>query len=215
MTLLLKYCGNHFYEDYKLAVSSHAQFIGFIFYEGSPRYVAPETVASWVDKTPKKKQQQLVGVFVNPTLETIENTLNHVPLDVVQLHGTESLPFVQRVKLSTQCPVWKAIHHEQEALQIMQLFHGEVDGFIVDVKTKEAWGGTGQSFDWRAIPRYTKEAIKQSVPCLIAGGITPSNVEELLGYQPQGIDLASGIEANGRKSKDLITELEGKVVQMS
>ena len=209
---LLKYCGNHCFQDYKLTVNSNAHFIGFIFYKGSKRYVEPLQVLKWTTDYLKNRYQKLVGVFVNPKLDEIKEALNYLPLDIIQLHGNESPHFVKKNKAVLNIPIWKAIHHDDNALTQMKQYRGLASGYVIDVKTKDAWGGTGQSFNWDAVPLYKKEAERQNVPCFIAGGINPENISDLLMYRPYGIDLASGIETNGVKSKALIDELERKVV---
>ncbi|MGV3488089.1 MAG: phosphoribosylanthranilate isomerase [Tuberibacillus sp.] len=211
---LLKYCGQQSLEDLQLSAMSSADYLGFIFYDKSPRYVEPGNAGKWVRET-GTKGKQLVGVFVNPTMEEINDVLQKVDLDVIQLHGSEKPDYALKVKKVFGKKVWKAIHHDSLAIHKMEAFSGKADGYVVDVKVKHLWGGTGQSFDWKAVPQYTDEAFRQDVPCFIAGGVSPQNIEQLLSYRPIGIDMASGIEHNGKKSKDKILEIERKVVAVS
>lgn len=208
----LKYCGNRSYEDYSLVRDSQATHIGFIFVEGSKRRVLPEAVAGWVDNRPAKKGQKLVGIVVNSSIEQIREMLNMVCLDVLQLHGTESPSFIKEVRSFYDGEIWKAIHHSEEALQVMSSYKGLVDAFLVDSKVAGQWGGTGTSFDWGFVPRYLSEAHNLGVPCFIAGGVSPDNIDALLALEPDGIDLASGIEVDAQKSLERIHALERKVV---
>lgn len=212
MTPLLKYCGNRTYSDYSLVTKSRAAYLGFIFVKGSKRCVSAEEVAEWVKQTPPRSKQKLVGVFVNPDLEFISQALKNVSLDVIQLHGTETPDFVNQVRDLFHGDVWKAIHHKEDALEIMKTYKGIADAYLIDSKVTGAWGGTGKSFDWSYIPAYLEEARNQEVPCFIAGGVNPDNVAGLLDYRPDGIDLASGIEDQQAKSETLIQALERKVV---
>jgi phosphoribosylanthranilate isomerase len=93
----------------------------------------------------------------------------------------------------------------------MRQYAGVADGYVVDSRVSGAWGGTGVAFDWSNVPFYLEEAARQAVPCFIAGGITPENVERLLAYRPYGIDISSGIEENGEKSVEKMKEIEKKV----
>lgn len=210
---VIKYCGNQTLEDYELVAKSLAHYIGFVFFKESKRYVTPESVAGWIQKTGKAENKKLVGVFVNPQMEDIERVLEVVPLDIIQLHGIEFPQWIEQLKKNTNIKVWKAIHHTFNSLEVMRSYYGIVDGFVIDCKTNKLWGGTGLSFDWSFIPEYQQEAHYQGVPCLIAGGVSPQNIEHLLAYEPMGIDMASGIEADGRKSDGLIQKIERKVVE--
>ncbi|WP_052366038.1 hypothetical protein [Geomicrobium sp. JCM 19055] len=76
-----------------------------------------------------------------------------------------------------------------------------VDGFIVDAGTKTERGGTGQTFDWKKAPTYIHFAKQLNVPLYIAGGVHEHNVQQLLEMQPDGIDVSSGIETEGKKRR--------------
>lgn len=205
---ILKLCGNHSLQDIMLSVNSGVPFIGIVFAE-SKRKVDPVQCGEWLKQIEKGKEQKYVGVFVNPTLQEISHVLSFVPLDIIQFHGNESPEEIIEIKMATGLPVWKAIHHNQNGLNKMRSYNRVVDGYVIDSKIKGAWGGTGATFDWESIPSYNQEAERQGVQCLIAGGITPNNIEEILAFSPQGIDISSGIETDGTKDSNkiqLITE---------
>ncbi len=211
MSPALKYCGNHSLNDLRAVYASHADYIGFVFTHKSKRTVSTEQVSQWLNQIGRCKGKQLVGVFADDSLDTIKSVCEHVPLDVVQLHGGESLHHLIAVKKMVDQSVWKALHHDETTLDQMRRFRGAADGFIIDTKRKGTLGGTGKRFDWHRIPNYLSEAKRQQVPCFIAGGITPENIEELMMYQPTGIDIASGIERHFGKDQALIRSLEEKV----
>jgi phosphoribosylanthranilate isomerase len=208
---LLKLCGNHSLPDLQIVTRSKAEYIGVIFAE-SKRKVEPRMLAEWLKEVVLPDYQQLVGVFVNPTLYEIENVIDQVPLDVLQLHGNEIDSFLEEIKREFGLPLFKAIHHHPPYSfnQIDQLA-SIVDGFIVDSKVQGAWGGTGIKFDWEAIPKYVEMIKQYDKKCFIAGGIRPDNIEKCLVYHTPGIDLASGIERDGRKDEQLITQLEARL----
>ncbi|WP_461200650.1 phosphoribosylanthranilate isomerase [Anoxybacillus sp. TBDG-1] len=206
---VLKYCGNRSLQDVQLIAKSKADYIGFVFAE-SKRKVEPKDVKRWLSVV-QLGAKQIVGVFVHPTLCSVASVLEHVPLSIIQCHGMETIQTVKQLKESFHIPVWKAIHHSPGAWTYMRAWKGIADGFVIDSGRKGAWGGTGISFDWCNVPQYMEEAYKQGVPCFIAGGITPDNVEQLLAYEPFGIDISSGIEENDRKSEQKIKTIEQKV----
>lgn len=206
----LKFCGNRSLEDVKLTSTSNADFIGFVF-APSKRQVTPEDVKHWLNEVDIKQHQQIVGVFVNETIEQIAHAVRTASLDIVQLHGNETPDFCQQVKDLCRVDVWKVIHHNNEAIDKMDTYAHVVDGFLIDNKSKSQWGGTGTAFDWSFVPRYLEKARRLNKRCLIAGGVNASNVHELLKHQPDGIDLASGIETDERKDKEKITKLQSRI----
>jgi len=207
----LKYCGNRSADDVQAAFASGADYLGFIFAK-SRRNVSPDEVKRWL--TPMALGgKQLVGVFVNDSVDRIAAVARQLPLHVIQCHGHETPAELAAVKEATRRAVWKVIHHGDGAIEAMKQYAGVADGYVVDSRVVGAWGGTGVSFDWKAVPRYLEEAARQGVPCFIAGGITPDNVERLLAYRPDGIDMSSGIETDGRKDPAKMKRIEEKVKQ--
>ncbi|GAE25074.1 phosphoribosylanthranilate isomerase [Halalkalibacter wakoensis JCM 9140] len=209
MRPLLKLCGNHSNQDTNRSLQSSADYIGFVFAK-SKRQVTREKVQDWLSNT-SKNDKKIVALFVNERADQIEAALDGLPIDVIQCHGDESPEEVKEIKIRLALPIFKAIHHHEDALKRMKMFEGIASGYIVDCKVGNQWGGTGVSFDWTTIPSYLKEGKRQKVPVFIAGGIRPENVEEVLKYEPDGIDVSSGIEKNGMKSTELISLLEERV----
>ncbi|MEH7388145.1 phosphoribosylanthranilate isomerase [Bacillus sp. JJ1521] len=203
---LIKYCGNKSLEDVQVVVKSKADYIGFIF-ANSKRKVHPDDVNNWLQKV-GVQDKKTVGIFVNAELKEIEAVLENVSLSVIQCHGTESVNFIKLVKIKTGLHVWKVIHHDEKALLTMKEFTGVADGYVVDTKVSNMWGGSGVSFDWNSIPLYQQEARTQGVPCFIAGGIDSTNIENLLSYEIDGFDISSGIELEGKKDHTIIQTIE-------
>lgn len=205
----LKLCGIRAKQDYDLLSQySEVDYIGFIFAE-SKRQVKPEIVKQWINEDSLASH---VGVFVNPSIVEILDTIDTSPLDVIQLHGNESTSFLHELRSKTNIEIWKALPHTPETIDKMESYVDIVDGFVIDTKVKGQWGGTGMKFDWDAIPTYVRYAQRMNVHCLVAGGINPSNIEECLSYQPLGIDLSSGIETNEKKDSE---KLNGLIERMN
>jgi phosphoribosylanthranilate isomerase len=93
----------------------------------------------------------------------------------------------------------------------MKKYAEAADGFVIDSKVKDAFGGTGQTFDWSKVPCYIQAAEELNKTLFIAGGIAPDNIHQLLELHPPGIDISSGIEQNGKKDETLLTRLEERV----
>ena len=202
----IKLCGNRSLTDIQKTTTSESDYIGVIF-APSKRKIKPEALRAWLKTCPIQKDQQLVGVFVNPTIQELEEVLYFFDLDIIQLHGEETVSEVLKVKELFGLPIWKVIHHDEQGMEKMELFQGVVDGFVIDTKVKGVWGGSGKRFDWAVAPSYIQQAKKYGVPCFIAGGVTPDNIQELLTYQPDGIDISSGIETDEEKDLEKIDEV--------
>lgn len=206
----VKLCGNRSFADFKKSVESEVKYIGFVFAD-SKRQVEPTEVMSWLKKIPLQSHQKIVGVFVNERPTVIKQIAEMVPLDIIQCHGSEFVQDILTLKEHIKRPVWKVIHDHDQSLLVMKSFAGIIDGFVIDRRTKDEWGGTGKRFNWNRVPEYIEEARAQNVSCLIAGGINPDNVSELLAYQPDGIDVSSGIEEKEAKSYRKIEQLIERV----
>ncbi|RBW70398.1 phosphoribosylanthranilate isomerase [Bacillus taeanensis] len=206
----LKYCGNHSLSDLEIVAASRTNYIGFVFAE-SKRKADPKEIREWLEKVEFDGEKKIVGVFVNPTIEEISTVMKEVPLDVIQCHGEEPPTMVVTLKNIFSVEIWKVIHHHKHALEQMEEYAGLVDAFLIDKRTKTARGGTGETFDWTFVPKYLEKARSLEIPCFIAGGVNPDNVSELLTYQPDGIDLASGIEIDGQKHTKKIQQLEERM----
>lgn len=206
---LIKLCGNRSLEDLQITSQSSADYLGFIFAK-SKRRVEPNKVYEWLKKV-DMNDKQLAAIFVNAQLKEIENVLNELPIDVIQCHGTESVSETAEIKTRFNKTVWKALPHYEGTLSDMRAFEDAADGFVIDSKVKDAFGGTGQTFDWSSVPLYMDAAKKMNKTLFIAGGIQPGNIDELLGLSPLGIDISSGIERNEKKDKSLLVRLEERV----
>ncbi|MDG5787590.1 tryptophan synthase subunit beta [Evansella sp. AB-P1] len=206
----LKFCGNRSYDDYYKAVDSGVDYIGFIFAQ-SKRQVHPNEVKQWIEQYPYKRNQRLVGVFVNESIEKMIEIAHDCKLHVIQCHGIESPKILKELKNEVDCLVFKTIHHHAKGVDLMLQYDDIADGYVVDTKTEDSWGGTGIRFDWDTIPLYSQEATRQCVPCFIAGGVKVENIEGLLNFHPLGIDVSSGIETEEQKDERKMMDMVMKV----
>ena len=185
----LKICGITNLEDARFSSGMMVDYLGFIFYEKSPRYVEPAkagAIINWIEGP------EAVGVFVNQPLDDVNAIAKETGLDLVQLHGSESPEYCELVEK----PVIKVIHVEEGATKDtlkdkIQPYIDTVDYFMFDSKIGDQWGGTGKVFDWSLI-----EDIIDDKPFFLSGGLNTENIREAIKtVHPFAIDLSSSLEA--------------------
>jgi phosphoribosylanthranilate isomerase len=189
----VKICGLTNLDDAAEAVRLGAWGLGLIHFSGSPRNVDP-AVAAEVGAAFRRKAE-IVGVFVNPTLEEVTRAVENADLTMVQLNGNEGSSFCKEVSRRTGVKVIKAVHVASAAdVHAAEVFR--TDFHLFDKKGKGQWGGTGESFDWELLRRHLSD-----VPAILAGGLRPDNVAAAIEVvHPYAVDVASGVEAEpGRK----------------
>lgn len=190
----VKICGITSADDARMAVEAGADAIGLIFFEKSPRNIDPGKAARIVAGLPPFVQ--VVGLFVNASLDYVNATADRVGLDIVQLHGEESPAYCQGVRRR----VMKAFRVKgPESLEPLPSY--QVAGYVLDAYSPNAYGGTGERFDWDLVL-----AARQHGPIILAGGLTPDNVAEAVArVAPYAVDVSSGVEfAPGKKDPEKV-----------
>ena len=192
----VKICGLRTQEHLNAAIDAGADMLGFVFYEPSHRYLAPQEVqALWASPINREPADQslpdLVGVFVNKDAGFINDVAEQVGLHFVQLHSHESPEFCQQIKR----PVLKALHlHTHADKGMIKAYQETTWRILLDTPTP-AWGGTGVTHDWSLA-----RSVATEIPIMLAGGLTPENVAEAISQvHPWGIDVSSGVETNKQK----------------
>ena len=188
MRTKVKICGITNLEDGRFASGALVDYLGFIFYEGSPRYVDPGkagAIINWLEGP------QCVGVFVNQPLDDVNSMSRQTGIDLVQLHGNESPEYCKLIDK----PVIKAIHIEKsstvdELKKKVSDYADVVDYLLFDHKSGEQWGGTGEVFDWKLL-----EEINPDLPVFLSGGLKVDNIESAIeSVKPFAVDLSSSLE---------------------
>ena len=192
--MIIKVCGLKLENQIeKLDQVKRINWLGFIFYKGSKRFV--ESINGSV-KSAKK-----VGVFVNEDIENLLNIAEINQLDILQLHGEESPEMCKRLKANYS--IIKAFGMD-ENFDFSQLanYQENVDYFLFDTKTK-GYGGSGNLFDWSILEEY-----KLNLPFLLSGGISIESLDNIKSFKHKsfiGIDLNSGFENEpGDKNIELV-----------
>ena len=184
----VKVCGITNLEDAERAVELGAWAIGMIHHKGSPRAVKA-SVAAEIGAA-LRRQAEIVGVFVNPTLDRVVAAVENEGLSMVQLSGNEGANFCLEVARRTGVKVIKAIHVSSAAdIRGAEAFRG-TDYHLFDTGGRDSWGGTGETFDWDLLAGH-----HSGMPFILAGGLDPDNVTEAIRItRPDAVDVASGIE---------------------
>lgn len=189
----IKFCGITSVPDAEHAVAAGAWAIGLIFWHGSQRRCRPGEAAEI--GAGLKRRVEIVGVFVNATLDEIASTAEAVGLTMVQLHGDEGPSFCAEVSRRTGCRVIKAVRVRSGAdIQALEAFH--TDYHLLDSYRPGAPGGTGETFAWEIARGH-----RGLVPVILSGGLTSDNVADAItAVRPFAVDVASGVELEpGRK----------------
>jgi len=193
----VKICGLTSYEDAAAAMKMGADLLGFNFYPKSPRYISPEKAAQIISKLPAFID--IVGVFVNSSLEEIRGTIDQCQLNWVQLHGDESPQFCREL-LWHNVKTMKAMRVKDKS-DIKKADDYFTDAILLDAFHAGKYGGTGLTFDWNIIGHITKRVF-------LAGGINPDNAARAVRVGVYGIDVCSGIEAQpGKKDHKKMKKL--------
>jgi phosphoribosylanthranilate isomerase len=184
----VKFCAITNLDDAAEAVRLGAWAIGLIHYDRSPRFVEPAVAAEIA--AAYRRKCEVVGVFVNPTLDEVARAVEDAQLTMVQLNGAEGASFCSEVARRTGLKVIKAIH-VASAADIHAAEAYRTDFHLFDRRGKGLWGGTGESFDHELLRGHRSE-----VPAILAGGLTPENVAAAIEVvHPYAVDVASGTEA--------------------
>jgi phosphoribosylanthranilate isomerase len=195
--MIVKICGITRVEDATIAVSLGATAVGFIFWPGSPRRVAPAAAAAIGAALPQEVWK--VGVFVDAPPDHIRRVIEEARLTAVQLHGNETPAAAAALNVR----VIKAIALEHvDSPEALDDWRGVP--ILLDANDPVRKGGTGRTIDWH---RAAEMAARHDI--ILAGGLRPGNVAEAIAcVRPSGIDVASGVEASpGVKDHDKLRSL--------
>lgn len=187
----VKFCGMTKIGDIYLANECKPDYVGFVFAKESKRYISFEKAKCL--KESLLPGIKAVGVFVDEKPQSVARLLEEGVIDVAQLHGSENENYIRQLKKLTDKPILQAflIHNREDLERAEQSF---ADGILLD-----AGAGSGRVFDWEVIKNFDR-------PYFLAGGLSEENVSEAVAMlHPYGVDVSSGIETCGSKSKDKMT----------
>ncbi|MHB8667371.1 MAG: phosphoribosylanthranilate isomerase [Burkholderiales bacterium] len=190
MRTRIKICGLTRADDARAAAELGADAIGLVFYAPSPRSVDAKQAQAIIAAIPPFVT--VVGLFVDPARDQVEAVLRGCSLGLLQFHGDETPDFCRSFGL----PYIKAarVGGGADLVQYLSRYHA-AQGWLLDAYHDRLYGGTGQTFDWKLIPRDLAK------PVILSGGLTPDNVGAALRQvRPWAVDVSSGVESgNGIK----------------
>lgn len=191
----IKICGIKELDEINYINKIECDYVGFVFSE-SKRKVSITTCKKLVENLDFRIKR--VGIFKNESLKFILEASESCCIDIIQLHGDESLEFIN--KLKGKC-VWKAIKANEFLYKNIKIYNNKVDKIIIDANI----AGSGKTFDWNMLKLLESEKF------IIAGGICENNLEELIKfYRPYAIDLSSSVELSGKKDLNKLLSLKEK-----
>ncbi len=201
----VKVCGLREPEHVLAAVEAGADFVGFVF-APSPRRVSLDTAVHLCDRLSEMEHRPaMVGVFADERAAVVNRVASHCRLDMVQLSGDEPPEYIESIDLPVirAIPVYGAttvVELQRRLTSFQRCAPLYPVTFLLDTGGGRCRGGTGQAFDWSIARRLSTFS-----PLMVAGGLTPTNVGELVrGVHPFGVDVSSGVEKQGRKDVSLI-----------
>ncbi|HSW57642.1 MAG TPA: phosphoribosylanthranilate isomerase [Dehalococcoidales bacterium] len=208
----IKICGITEAEQALAAAEGGADYLGLVFAR-SPRQINPQRAVSIVHAVSNTVEKpQVVGVFVNLPASDINFIAESCRLDWVQLSGDESWEFCLQINK----PVIRAIHvfyNTKAEFILNEIKTGftylppENLKILLDSRTKEAFGGTGKTFDWKLA-----REVSARYPVFVGGGLNPENVAQMVkDVQPWGVDVSTGVETKGKKDIEKIKQFIRKV----
>ena len=216
----VKFCGITQLDTVPVLLEIRPDYVGFVF-APSKRQVTVEqaqfitrSLQDGLKTTSGAKCISCVGVFVNETIPTIVEVAKAVPLSVVQLHGDETIAYIETLRNQLQeqqlesVEIWKAIQVQGKE-DMLPWEQAPIDGLVVDAYSKEERGGTGKTIDWSLL-----ECVQ--VPYYLAGGIGLHNVARAIRrLRPYGLDMSSSLETNGQKDAEKIRTMSQLIKQVT
>ena len=194
----IKICGISNIEILKTLISLDLDFIGFIFYSKSPRYVDTKFLQSIEDID--FKDSRPVCVYVNADEDYIYETSSYFNNPILQFHGDEENNFCESFGLD----YWKAIRvKDKEDLETISLYNS-AQAILLENHKEGSYGGTGESFNWNIL----KDIENDDQNFVLSGGINSQNVDNALNTNSWCLDLNSGVESQeGIKNIELVKDI--------
>lgn len=199
-SIKIKVCGMRDDENIRNVGSLAPDYMGFIFYKDSPRYVGSE----FQIPTDLPSSIMKVGVFVNESAESILSAIKNHQLDFVQLHGDESVAYCNNLK-EKGIKIIKVFRVDDAFdFSVTSEFSDVADYFLFDTKGKN-YGGNAKRFNWQLLRKYNNK-----IPFFLSGGIDPESIKDILSLNElklHAIDVNSGVERSpGLKNITKVSE---------
>ena len=200
----VKICGLRREEDICCVNAYLPDYIGFVFYPKSKRYVTGEQAQKLNERLDPRIRA--VGVFVNADPDEVIALLQKNIIDIAQLHGQESEEELRKIREQTGKPVIRAVKVTEET-NLQEAYQTDADYILLDNGM-----GSGKPFPWDVIlKQLAQEELQEKIcrkPFFLAGGISPENMERAAeAFRPYALDLSSSVETDGVKDPEKIRKL--------
>lgn len=203
----IKICGMKYSENIRDIALIKPDYLGFIFYAESNRFVGDGFKLSDLDDVGDTIEK--VAVFVNESNTVIENITKQYAINVIQLHGNESPQQCNDLKVKGYTVIKAFSVADDFDFSVLKDYETVTDYFLFDTQTKD-YGGSGNSFNWQLLNQY-----HLSIPFFLSGGLGVHNIEQLLEFSHPmlyGYDFNSRLEINpGLKDKESVTLIIDKI----
>lgn len=219
-----KICGIKTREIAEFAVENGADALGFVFHENSPRNIGVRDAASIISGLPAFVNK--VGVFAGSDILEMTAIAATTGIDAIQIHGGENvinMRFIKELREKTGLPIVLAVRVEKFDAETLSGIRGSdrtmkgwINNYLIDRRDDREFGGTGRTVDLDpGIASEPEEAGFIARKIILAGGLNPSNISEILGkIVPFGVDVSSGVEsAKGVKDRELIREFLKRIAE--
>lgn len=199
METKIKICGIKRADEVAVINDFPISYAGFIFAK-SKRQVTADQCNELV--LTLRNDIKKVGVFVDEDINKVLEIVKTCHLDVVQLHGNESVDYIKKIPV----PVWKTIQVKDEASLVrIGTYKDDVEGILFETYHEKLKGGTGKTFDWHLLDEVDRS---EGYQMILAGGINPGNAKEAIEIvKPSVLDVNSGLEEEGFKTRNKVEEL--------
>lgn len=203
---VIKVCGLQSLKDAQVAVLNGATHIGIICVPNRKRTISSDEaikISNWIHSRANDNNVKLVGVFQNQPIEDVMDLSLKYNLDIIQLHGDEDwLEFSDSIKK----PIIKRCVFPQDCEKVLHINRLENPEKVLPL-FDSAIGGTGELLDWNEIDNWAEKQDSKQVSFILAGGLTPENVNDAFKVHGViGVDVSGGVETNGRKDHSKIKQ---------
>ncbi|MFH1655315.1 MAG: phosphoribosylanthranilate isomerase [Candidatus Omnitrophota bacterium] len=199
----IKICGITNLEDALNAVNLGADFLGFVFYKKSPRYITSAEAKKITLILPKIVGK--IGVFVDASQKQVKRIAKTCNLDYVQLHGNEDPVYCRKLagRGKEKIKIIKAFRIK-DADSLKNISDYDVDFYLLDTFDKKARGGSGKSFNWNLVSKLKN----LNLPIMLSGGLNHKNVKKAIKrLKLFAVDVSSGVEkSKGKKDFRLMRD---------
>lgn len=204
----VKICGISSMEDVEIVNECKPDYVGFVFAES--RRQVPPSLGALLSKNIEPYIKK-VGVFVDCRVDIMKEIIDICSLDVVQLHGSESIHVCSELWHSNRdIQIWKTIKMRNDIdtdIDYMERYSHHVHMFLLDTYDPKLQGGGGRPFDWEIV-----KGLSSKFNIILAGGLNLDNVCTAMDIvNPMGVDVSSGVELQGKKDREKVFQFVRKV----